>query len=273
MKRLLLIIPFLFLTTCLLGQESERVKVQGKIVVKNNDVEGVTVYNTSSQKGTITDFDGKFIIDVKPNDRVKVSALQFKKFTVVIDQGIVDQKRMTIFLVEEVNKLPEIVVTPYDLSGNIAVDAERVRTLNLPFEMEIGNAPIDLTDDYKTRAENPFVMGASRNPEGLNVKNLIVTLLKPLFKKKNNKNKLEEYRERVQDETQNQAVMDLRMMYTNAYMKSILGIPEDKVNEFIVFVEDQGLDYSLLNEGKEMEFIDFLVQQSQSFLKMQSEKD
>ena len=276
MKKLLLILSFLSVTTGLMGQDVERVEVQGKIVVKNNDIEGVTVYNRSLEKGTITDFDGNFTIEAGLNDRIEISALQFKKFVVVVDEGVVEQKKMTIFLVEEVNKLPEVVVTPYDLSGNIIVDVNRVKTLNLPFEAEnfdIDTAPVELTPDNKTRVENEFVRGAKRDPEGFDVKNLIVTLLKPLFNNKNKKTKLEKYKERVQDETQNQEVLDLRMMYTNAYLKSILGIPEDKVNEFIVYVEDNGLDNNLLQEGREMEFVDFLVQQSKTFLDLQSDKD
>lgn len=274
MKKLLLFISFIVTVTLTFGQDNERLEITGKIVVKNNEVEGVTVYNTASEKGTITDFEGNFTITAGLNDRIEISALQFKKFTVIVDQGVVDQKRMTIFLVEEVNKLPEVVVNPYGLSGNIIVDAERVKTLNLPFEIDLGSAPIDFTSDNKTQVYNPFVRGAGGKADilGGDIIGLVGLFLKPLFKK-NKKTPLDKYKERVNVKGQNESVLDLRLMYTNAYIKGAFGIPENKVNEFIVFVEDQGLDYALLSKGREMEFVDFLVQQSKTFLDLQSDKD
>jgi len=275
MNKLLLFISFLMLSPIILAQEAERVKVLGKIVVKDNDVDGVTIYNTSSEKGTITDFDGNFNIEVGLNDRIEISALQFKKFIVVVDEEIIEQKKMTVFLIEDVNKLPEVIVSPYDLTGNIVVDAERVRTLNLPLEMDIGEAPIDLTNDYKTKVYNPFVRGAGGKADmlGGDVLGLVGLILKPLFKKKNKKTDVEKYNERNNIANQNTDELNLRLMYTNEYMEKVFDIPEDKVNEFIVFVEDNGLDYSLLNTGREMEFVDFLVRQSKSFLDLQSEKN
>jgi hypothetical protein len=260
------------------SQEIERVKVKGKIIVEANDIEGITVYNTSSEKGTITDIDGNFTIEAGLNDRIEISALQFKKFIIAVDEGVVEQRKMTIFMVEEVNKLPEVVITPYDLSGNIIVDINRVRTLNLPFEADnfnLNKVPVEQTPDYKSSVQNQFVRGAGGKSDmlGGDMIGLVGFLLKPLFKKKDKKTDIEKYQDRVQAANKDFEVLDLRLMYSNDYIYRMFGIPQDKVNEFIVFVEDNGLDYDLLKEGREMEFIDFLVQQSNSFLDLQSEKD
>jgi len=278
MNKLLIIFSFLLITQFGFSQEIERVTIAGKINVKDNDIEGVTVYNMSSEKGTISDFEGNFTIDVGLNDRVEISALQFKKFVVLIDEGIVEQKRMTIFMVEEVNKLPEIVVSPYDLSGNIIVDANRVRTLNLPFgedQVSLENNPINLTPDNKTKVYNQFVRGAGGKADmlGADLRGLGKLLSKAIFGNKTKKTKLEKYKQAVGLPMQESDVLELRAMYDNAYMSTTFGIPENKVNEFIVFAEDNGLDYNLLKKGREMEFIDFLVQQSQTFLDLQSEKN
>jgi len=257
-----------------------RVEINGKIVVEANDIEGVTVYNITSDRGTISDFDGNFTIDAKVNDRIEISALQFKKFVVIVDEGIIQQRKMTIFMVEQVNKLPEIVITPYDLSGNMIVDINRVRTANLPFkkdEFDTELAPIELTPDNKTKAINPFVRGSGGKADQLggDIIGIVGYLLKPLFqkKKKNQETEIAAYNTRVGTTTQNNEVLDLRLMYSNSYVSRTFGIPEDKVNEFIVFVEDSGLNYDLLKDGREMEFVDFLVHQSQSYLELQSAKD
>jgi len=278
MNKRLLILILVLITSFMHSQEIERVKVKGKIIVEANDIEGITVYNTSSEKGTITDIDGNFTIEAGLNDRIEISALQFKKFIIAVDEGVVEQRKMTIFMVEEVNKLPEVVITPYDLSGNIIVDINRVRTLNLPFEADnfnLNKVPVEQTPDYKSSVQNQFVRGAGGKSDmlGGDMIGLVGFLLKPLFKKKDKKTDIEKYQDRVQAANKDFEVLDLRLMYSNDYIYRMFGIPQDKVNEFIVFVEDNGLDYDLLKEGREMEFIDFLVQQSNSFLDLQSEKD
>ena len=42
------------------AQDIERTLVNGRIVVSTDDKEGVTVYNSSSNKGTVTDENGNF---------------------------------------------------------------------------------------------------------------------------------------------------------------------------------------------------------------------
>ena len=91
------------------SQDTKRIEVFGKIIVDSVDVEGVTIYNTSSNKGTITDIEGQFSIEVTLNDRVEVSALQFEKFVIVINEAIMSSKIMTVFLVERINKLDEVI--------------------------------------------------------------------------------------------------------------------------------------------------------------------
>ena len=54
MKNFLLVLLTVFLVSNIHGQIVERMEINGRIIVDVNDVEGVTVFNTSSNKGTIT---------------------------------------------------------------------------------------------------------------------------------------------------------------------------------------------------------------------------
>ena len=113
---------FLFIIPNSKAQNVKRVLVEGQIIVDYPDLEGVTVYNLSSNKGTITNEEGKFAISVTLNDKIEISALQFEKFSIIISQEILDAKSMTVFLVESINKLDEILILPYGLSGNLKTD-------------------------------------------------------------------------------------------------------------------------------------------------------
>ena len=59
MKHILIIISC-FLTLSIYGQDVERISVNGRISVASEDKEGVTVFNTTTNKGTITDENGEF---------------------------------------------------------------------------------------------------------------------------------------------------------------------------------------------------------------------
>jgi len=260
------------------SQEKQRVEVTGKIIVKDNEIEGITVFNSSSEMGTISDFDGNFKIEVGLHDRVEISALQFQKFTVIIDEGIVSERKMTVYLIEQVNKLPEILVSPYDLTGNIVVDVKRTKTTNLPFkegEFDLDEMPIDLTNDYKSEVYNPFVIGAGGKADQLggDILGLVGMFLKPIFKKKNKKPKnREDFFPSVLGNS-GDLQFDLRDMYNNKQLSDLTGIPEAKANEFIVYAEDNGLNYNLLRQGKELEFVEALILRSKSFLAIQGDED
>jgi len=253
------------------SQEIKRVEISGKIVVNSEDLENVTIYNTSSNKGTLTDEDGKFKIEVALFDILEVRALQFQDFTVTIDKNIIDSKKATIFLVEKVNKLNEVVILPYDLTGNLIADMESVRTFNPDLDaiyFGIGDiSAYEFPDDYKSEVENI----AARQPNDIryqmNGAALVGLLLKPLFK--SNKDKKAKEIEKLK-EIQSTSLRDY---YSTRYIVDNFKIPEDKVNEFVAYVESHDLDYSLLKKGKEMDFLEFLTQKSDEFLKSEGGKN
>ena len=101
-------ILFLFAQmTQLYSQEFERVNIAGTIIVNSTDLEGVTVYNSVTNTGTVTDAKGQFVITAALNDKLNISALQFQNFEIIINQDIMDSQTLIAVLVEEVNKLPD----------------------------------------------------------------------------------------------------------------------------------------------------------------------
>ena len=116
MKQTLLTFLFLFSGYTTFSQSIERTKIRGQVVSKTNDVESITVYNTSCNVGTITDFDGLFEMEVALHDQLEISALQFKKVTVIIDAEIIKNRALTVFLTEAVNTLDEVVILSFGLT-------------------------------------------------------------------------------------------------------------------------------------------------------------
>lgn len=272
MKLKLLLILCLFLPILIIAQDVKRIEISGKIVVNSEDLENVTIYNTSSNRGTLTDEHGKFKIDVALFDILEVRALQFQDFTFTIDKNIIDSKKATVFLVEQVNKLKEVVILPYDLTGNLMVDMESVRTFNPDLDaIYFGIGDINsyiFPADYKSEVENIAARGPGNDIRyQLDGVAIIGMLLKPLFKSNSEK------KEKKLEKIANIPTTGLRDYYSAHYIMDNFKIPESKVDEFVVYVESHGLNYGMLKKGKEMEFLEFLNQKSTEFLKAQSGKN
>ncbi|MFT5215917.1 MAG: hypothetical protein ACI83H_001034 [Glaciecola sp.] len=247
------------------AQDVQRIEVNGRIIVDSPDIEGVTVFNASSNKGTITDEEGKFSILVTLNDRLEFSALQFENFVVFITQDIIDSKALTVVLVEEVNKLPEVIILPYGLTGNLTVDAIRAKTFNpnldaLYFGLD-NLDKIDFTDDYISAVRNT-AMPDNRFYYAADAIKIIGLLVKPLFKSKKNR-----------DEATVASDRDIVEKYSPEYLMDKLNIPKHQMNEFIYFVEDSGMDKTLLEDGKELQFLDYIIKKSKEFQVNKNGKD
>jgi hypothetical protein len=272
MKKTLLIL-FSFYVLLAFGQDKERTAVNGKIIVQTEDKEGVTVYNTSSNKGATTDKEGYFNISVALNDVVEFGALQFQDFKVVISEKIISSKRLTVILVEEVNKLDEVVLLPFDLTGNFNTDLENVRTYNVSLDdVYFGLDHIEdfeFSADYKTKAENvAFNEYNPRVENMLDIVNIAGFLLEQVVGVDLGKSESE--KEKQLRRTPFKKALDA---YSMNYIHSNFAIPLNQVEDFIGYVENEGVDKSLFKENKEMQLLERISQLSRSFLKEPSEKD
>jgi len=265
LKPLYLIVFIGFNFNILNAQNTQQIEVLGRIIVDSPDVEGVTIFNTSSNKGTITDFEGKFTIQVALNDRLQISALQFQNFEVLITQDIIDSKALTVVLVEEINKLPEIIILPYGLTGNLTVDAIRAKTVNpnldaLYFGLD-NLDKIDFSEDYLTGVRNT-ALSDNRLYYTADAVKIIGLLVKPLFKSKKKRNDKALATDR-----------DIVEKYSPEYLMDKLNIPKHQMMEFIYFVEDSGMDKTLLDDGRELQFLEHIINKSKEFQASKNGKD
>ena len=246
-----------------ISQEVDRIKISGKITAsKGEDVEGINIYNKSSQKGTITSNTGEFEIMVAENDRVFISAMQFQRFTVIIDEGIIKHKKMFIYLNPVVNQLDEVIIRPFDLSGNIVADVRRVNLtgINHGWDLSYENLEFgyEFAADAQTsvkgnKAEEAYFNGPVQGGGD------ILGLASMFFKKdKKTERQVISEKELVTDAVQKR--------FGNTYISKTFNIPEDKVNEFIYFVEENGLDKKLLKAKNELLLIEHLHEQSTVYL-------
>lgn len=261
-----LIIPFLLFTFLCCAQQIERVLVEGEIIVpKGDEREQISVYNVSSQRGTATDSEGKFTLEVAKNDRVLITAIQFQSFTVVIDEGVVDKKFMRIYMNPSVNQLDEVVVSPYDLSGNINVDVKRINVYDTPnydLSYKTLNYDYEFTPDRQTAievnaAEDALNNGGLKN--GFNFVSVLGLLATAIFPKKDKSAPVE---------TLNNGqvlVTALQQRYSAQYYSETFGIPIEKVDAFIYFAEENAVEPYMLKPENEIKLLEVLFEQSKVY--------
>lgn len=251
--------------TQIYSQELERVNIAGTIIVNSLDLEGVTVYNAISNTGTVTDKKGQFVIGAALNDKLIISALQFQNFEITINQDIMDSQTLIAVLVEEVNKLPEVVILPYGLTGNVSTDIARIKTVNPNLDvLYFGLDNLDkfnFTDDYLSGVRNVAIPDNRMYFTADALK--IIDLLSQSFLNPVNKNKDSKWA----------SDRDILEKYSMKYLVEKLSISEKNIIEFIYFVEDYGLKRSLLKDEQELQFINFLVKRREEFQANKNDKN
>lgn len=254
-KSILLIILFLSLTTSLVAQNSERVLIKGKVSVNIPEVEGITIYNATTKIGVITDAKGEFEIEVAENDRLDISALLYQNFSVQISNEDIKERNIIIYLIEVLNNLDEVVVLRYGLTGFISKDIEDVQLIK-PVTMSFNlddYQNLEMPDDQFSSVQNI----ATNKGEYYNMIDgrELFKLVSKLFTKK-----------KKDIVTITEVIIPFEVKYTNSFYTENFKIPEDKVQAFIAYVENNDFDYQLLLPAKEMQLLELLHLKSKAFL-------
>lgn len=199
-------------------------KIEGKVYSADGDVAATHVLNISSSKAVITDSNGFFAINVKLNDTLVFSAVQFKKKQIVIKQEMLDSRFLSVPLEDELTELDEVVVTPYNLSGDIAKD---LLTLQIGPVITASSLGLPNANVYvPTKSERELYEATSGG--GLLPVTPILNAISgrtKMLKERVARNKLYDRTERV------------RQFYTDSLYSAELSIPQTKIDDFLYFCE------------------------------------
>lgn len=104
--------------------QQQKITVSGTVVdAAGQPLPGVNILEAGTSNGTITDYDGRFTLNVSPRATLKASYIGYKAQSVALD----GRKSVNIKLQEDSEALDEVVVIGYgavrkaDLAGSVAV--------------------------------------------------------------------------------------------------------------------------------------------------------
>ncbi|TRZ41412.1 carboxypeptidase-like regulatory domain-containing protein [Robertkochia solimangrovi] len=246
MQRIILTIVLLFTVSLTFSQSDERGLILGKVIYMNTNVPNEHVINVTSEESTITDENGEFQIEVKEGDVLAFTALNYQLKTVTITAAMIEKNRLLIEVDEKVTELDEVVVTSANPEKFLELKGEEFKQ-------------IDYEKDASTRLKNYSLSTSERGMEnGLN----FVNIFKAIFNSKN----------KQADTVENQIKVSevLRQVYDDEFFVVDLKIPQDRINEFLLYVDQHTPPRSLLSKNNEFELIDYLVNQSRDFNKLET---
>ena len=126
------------------GQDNSTL-IKGKVSSTKNDVSNVLIVNLNSRKSTITDSLGLFSIEVKLKDSVRITAVQYLPKEIVISESHMISSLITIQLIDNIIDLNEVTVTPYNLTGEIDRDIDRLHIEPTVTSYSLGLQNADVT--------------------------------------------------------------------------------------------------------------------------------
>ena len=242
MKRTVLLTFCLLLTIPGFSQVDERKILRGKVLYRNSNVPNENVINTTSERATITNDNGEFAIRVKLDDELVFTSVNYQIEIVKITQEILDRNRLVIEVNEKITELDEVVVSPENQSKFLELQNEEFKQ----FEYET-----DQSADVINIAEDPKLTSLQ---DGVN----FVNIFKALFLS----------RQKDKEEKEPLKMSDvLRQVYEDDFFVTDLNLPADKIDDFLVYCDTQMPPQTLLKRDNEFQLIDFLVTQSEIYLK------
>ena len=135
-----LVLPLFYFFTIAVNSQDFTKQIEGHVFSEDGDVAAVHVSNISINRGTITDIAGYFKISGRLNDTLVFSAVQFQRVEIVVTLEVWQSDMLNVSLKQSLTELDEVVVMPYNLTGDLNLDMGNLKiqpivtasTLGLP---------------------------------------------------------------------------------------------------------------------------------------------
>ncbi len=249
----------------------EEVLLKGIIKAESLEESSIHIINLTQRSGTVNNSSGEFQIKVQVNDTLVFSSVQFKKKKIRVTSEIYNKAFIEVVLIEEINDLGEMKISDIALTGNINTDLSSFEVVrDLPYNINFGDVKnarfeADINDAQSIPENLAFQQNQIIKPGGpgasvnlLAVAGVISNLLglkkdsaKPFYAGKSIS-----------------AKDQLRKLYDDDFFKSTLGIKEDSIDDFLYFVDENGLDAQMLRKENGLVLMEFLLEKSKLYKEM-----
>ncbi|MGW9685547.1 hypothetical protein [Flagellimonas sp. 2504JD1-5] len=232
--------------------------LQGRVYSLDKDVVGVVVQNVSSTRAVITDVNGNFSIPVKLTDTLVFSAVQFKRKMLIVDKVLLNTSFISVPLEEFVNELEEVVVKPYNLSGDLDQDLD-----GLQLEKDVSAEALGLPNAHAkipTQSERKLQQATFGK---FNVGMILTPPLDPIINAITGRTKM--LKNRVKVDKAYARTQHVQGFYVDSLFVTTLKIPLEKIDDFMYFCEVDEEFQTVVNSKDKLRIWDFMVLKSRTY--------
>lgn len=209
---------------------SQTIEIEGHVQSKV-DIENIHVINKTAKQFSVTDKFGGFKMNVKLRDTLVFTSVQHQSKIVEIDETILINRRINVFLEEHINELDEVVVGKV-LTGNLLSDINNT-TGKPPINFYDVGIP-GYTGKIATQSERRLSEAGEFRP-----KMLLGLLgggipLNPILNGISGRTKM--LKERVAIENKSELILNIKARLSKDFLVSN-ALPEDLVMIFFISVQ------------------------------------
>ncbi|GAA0716531.1 hypothetical protein GCM10009430_12320 [Aquimarina litoralis] len=238
----------------LVGYAQEKDVLHGKILTDTLQPQSINIINLTKGLGTINDDVGYFQIKAEEGDTIVFSSVQHYQKTHIVTKKDLKKANLAILLVTKVNELDEVIVSQYDLSGEVKEDIKKIETYedNLPmFNAKVlDETPFIKEMGVKTVKNRVIVDEMDATPVNLIA---VGRMVASLFKKKDKTNH------------GNTRIRKITDFYQATFIVEELEIPATELYNFLDYINEQAETKKILKTGDELRVLEHLIQQSKIF--------
>ena len=220
--------------------------LKGEIVNDSVSISGIHIINMTSGSKTITDINGVFEIGVKKQDTIIISSVQIKPRVIVMENEMLNQTYVKIYVDQFINELSNVVVRSNSLSGNILNDMAN-SNVKVPINFDdVGIPGFKGIREEKIEKIVPFI--------GLPIMSINIEALY-----KNLSGYYKRLKKRRVWDKQNITTVDVIEFYGVSFFTRSYNLTQDEVYEFVLgAIENSSIqnDFKLSNHGLVLESFD-----------------
>ncbi|MDA8685753.1 hypothetical protein N9L94_01900 [Robiginitalea sp.] len=229
-----------------------RSELRGIVVEDTLGVSDVHVLNLSALRATITDAEGVFRIEVAQGDTLLFSAIRYKRTSLVVTAEIIEAVSILIPVEPFVNELDEVVVTPFNLSGNLDTDLDRLPPV-IPvtaFSLGLPNAAARRYTQTENRLKEATSGGG-------------IVPLNPLLNAITGRTK--QLKKQLALERRYEKSLKMRQQFPDSLFVNRLGIPLDRLPDFMYFCEVDSLFHETADSRDALKIWGFLERKGKAY--------
>lgn len=223
----------------------------GKVKSESSHIPNVHVINRTSKKATITNAHGYYSIPAKLHDTILFSSIQFEKLGLVVTAEVLESEIVEILLKEKTIELEEVLVTPYNLTGDIHKDIQSIK----------------LKSEVTTRTLG--LPNANVKKLTINERKLFLAMqeqaLHRLLDEITGHNK--KLRKLVHVDNMKEQIETVKDYYPDSLFSQRLHIPLEKIDDFMYFCAVDSSFSSTLKSRDKLKFLEFLEEKSPIYRK------